>query len=116
MNFIAGTLLLYNDEEAAFWVLCCLIEDVLPAEYYTARMTGLRADLGLLDSLVARCLPRLHQHLTLHGIDLSPITNSWFLCLFVNSLPQCQSHRVLDCLLHEGSTVLFRTALALLQH
>merc|ERR1719277_1888482 len=102
MNFIAATLLLYESDERAFWMLCSLIEDVLPADYYTCDMVGLRADLRLLDSLIAVHLPRLHRHLVENGIDLSPISMNWFLCLFVNTLPAEQSHRVLDAMLHEG--------------
>merc|ERR1719215_495011 len=77
-------------------------------------MSGLRSDLKLLDSLIGKYLPVLKNHLTVRGIDLSPITMNWFLCLFVNTLPAEESHRVLDCLLHEGPKVLFRAALGIL--
>merc|ERR1711862_594294 len=72
-------------------------------------------DLKVLDSLIATYLPDLHQHLTKCQIDLTPITMNWFLCLFVNTLPADSSHKVLDCLLHEGSKVLFRTSLSILK-
>eukprot|EP00928_Gymnodinium_smaydae_P037483 TRINITY_DN26008_c0_g3_i1.p1 TRINITY_DN26008_c0_g3~~TRINITY_DN26008_c0_g3_i1.p1 ORF type:complete len:581 (-),score=120.94 TRINITY_DN26008_c0_g3_i1:158-1861(-) len=114
MNFISKTLLLYNDEERTFWILCSLIEDVLPAGLYTPTMSGLRADLAVLDALIGEYLPGLKGHLVRKGIDLSPITMNWFLCLFVNTLPAEQSHRVLDCLIHEGSKILFRAALGIL--
>lgn len=114
MNFITAALLQYCDEEHAFWVLCSLIEDILPQDYYTVRMTGLRADMQVLDLLVARFLPKLHQHFTKLGVDLSLVSMNWFLCLFTNTFPVDQSHRVLDCLLHEGPLVLFRAALGLL--
>merc|ERR1719401_292926 len=78
-------------------------------------MSGLRSDLRLLDSLIGQYLPGLKSHLTQRSIDLAPITMNWFLCLFVNTLPAEESHRVLDCLLHEGSKVLFRAALSILQ-
>ncbi|CAE8611853.1 unnamed protein product [Polarella glacialis] len=70
MNFIVATLFLYCDEEG----------------YYTKTMTGLRADLRVLDSLVARWLPNLHKHLDQHSIDLSPILMNWLLCLFAPAL------------------------------
>mmetsp|Transcript_99201 Transcript_99201/g.175951 ORF Transcript_99201/g.175951 Transcript_99201/m.175951 type:complete len:593 (-) Transcript_99201:23-1801(-) len=115
MNFIAATLLLYHTEEQVFWMLCSLIEDLLPEGYYTDSMVGLRVDLRVFDSLVAQYLPDLHRHFRKHEIDLSPITMNWFLCLFVNTLPADLSHRVMDCLLHEGSKVLFRAALSVLR-
>lgn len=39
----------------------------------------------------------------------------WFLCLFCTSLPSETAARVWDALLHEGTKVLFRVALALLK-
>ena len=36
MNFVAGCLLLFMDEEDAFWSLACIIEDLLPGYYSTA--------------------------------------------------------------------------------
>ena len=44
MNFLAGVLILHLSEERAFWVLTCLIENILPAEYYTKSMIGCRCD------------------------------------------------------------------------
>merc|ERR1712039_3962 len=40
---------------------------------------------------------------------------NWFLCLFLNTLPMEMAHRVMDCVMHEGSIVLFRVALSILQ-
>merc|ERR1711959_574794 len=82
---------------------------------YTENMKGLRVDLKVLDSLIKQYLPDLHRHLISKQIDLSPITMNWFLCLFVNTLPADRSHRIMDCLLHEGSKVLFRTELSVLR-
>jgi hypothetical protein len=36
MNFVAGCLLLFMDEEDAFWSLACVIEDLLPGYFSTA--------------------------------------------------------------------------------
>merc|ERR1719235_1131561 len=115
MNFIAATLLFYVEEEASFWILRSLIEDLLPAEYFTSGMVGLRTDLRVLGSLMEMYLPALHAHLESEMMDLSAITMNWFLCLFLNTLPLRVAHRVLDCIMHEGSDVLFRVSLAILQ-
>jgi len=115
MNFVAAALLSHLPAERAFWTFCSLVEDVLPEGYYTVSLTGLRIDLKVLDLLVAQYFPRLHKHLVSISLDLMPITMNWFLCLFVNTLPPTVSCRVLDCLLHEGSKVLFRAALTLLR-
>ena len=105
MNFIAAALLRYCDEESAFWILCSLLEDILPEGYYTRNMVGIRVDMLVLNSLVMRYLPNLHKHLSEHNVDLSPVSMNWFLCLYVNTLPENARDRVLDCLLHEGSKV-----------
>ncbi|CAJ1388480.1 unnamed protein product, partial [Effrenium voratum] len=115
MNFITAALLRFCDEESAFWILCSLVEDVLPEGYYTRTMVDIRVDMLVLDSLVMRYLPCLHKHLLENDVDLSPISMSWFLCLYINTFPASICHRVLDCLLHEGCKVLFRTGLALLR-
>lgn len=39
MNFVAGTLLLFLDEEEAFYCLCALVEDILPG-YYAVDMVA----------------------------------------------------------------------------
>lgn len=114
MSFVAATLLMYMEEESAFWTLCGLLEDILPEDYFSERMSGLRADLRVLQKLLSEEIPELAEHLDLQGIDLSPITVNWFLCLFLNTLPADWSHRVLDSVLHEGSVVLFRMALGIL--
>ncbi|CAK9065038.1 TBC domain-containing protein C4G8.04 [Durusdinium trenchii] len=114
MSFVAATLLMYMEEEQAFWTLCSLLEDILPEDYLSERMLGVRADLKTLEKLVAEEMPELAEHLNLQGIDLAPITVNWFLCLFLNTLPGEWSHRVLDSVLYEGSAVLFRCALSIL--
>ncbi len=34
MNFIAGVMLLFLEEESVFWLLTALIENILPPDYY----------------------------------------------------------------------------------
>eukprot|EP00434_Breviolum_minutum_P029272 symbB.v1.2.025890.t2/scaffold2547.1/size76550/2 len=103
MNFIVATMLMYCSEEQSFWILCSLIEDLLPDAYYTESLSGLRADLHLFNWCVQQ-----------NCIDIAPILMNWFLCLFVNTLPAEHAHRVLDCVFHEGHKALFRTGLAIL--
>ncbi|CAE7666013.1 TBC1D9, partial [Symbiodinium microadriaticum] len=38
LNFIAGTLLLYLEEEDGFWLFCALLDYILPAEQYSRSM------------------------------------------------------------------------------
>ena len=64
LNYLAAILMLYMDEEGAFWALQRTIQWALPAGYYTDGMVGLRTDHKVLSELVSRCLPRLSAHLT----------------------------------------------------
>jgi hypothetical protein len=43
MNFIAGRLLQYLNEEETFWALCQIIETMLPPDYYS-NMVGVLID------------------------------------------------------------------------
>ena len=45
---------------------------------------------------------------------LEPLTCTWYLCIFVNSLDLKSSLRVWDCFLHEGRKVLLRIGLTVL--
>eukprot|EP00928_Gymnodinium_smaydae_P029436 TRINITY_DN22175_c0_g1_i1.p1 TRINITY_DN22175_c0_g1~~TRINITY_DN22175_c0_g1_i1.p1 ORF type:complete len:701 (+),score=111.37 TRINITY_DN22175_c0_g1_i1:166-2103(+) len=115
MSTVAGALLHHLDEERAFWTFYSLLDDVLPPHYYSQNLAGLRADLKVLDSLTKRCLPTLHAHLNEQELDLSPITMTWLLCLFLYTLPEQAAYRVLDCVFHEGPVVLMKVSLAILK-
>ncbi len=41
LNFVAGTLLLFLDEEDAFWCLCAALGDILRG-YYDVDMMGMQ--------------------------------------------------------------------------
>ena len=114
LNFLAGFLLLFFDEESAFWLMATVVNVVLPPDYFTDSMIGLHTDLTVLNSLLSTHLPRLHSHLAAMRVDIRPIAFPWFLSLFVKTLPIESVLRVWDCLVCEGSKLLFRTALGLL--
>mmetsp|Transcript_14535 Transcript_14535/g.21892 ORF Transcript_14535/g.21892 Transcript_14535/m.21892 type:complete len:533 (-) Transcript_14535:129-1727(-) len=112
MNFIVAVLLMYLSEEQAFWVLAALVEDILPRNYYTASMLGCRVDQAVFQSCLAWKLPKVFSHFREHDMILEPVTCSWFLCLYVNSLPLKEVLRIWDCVFWEGNVVLFRVGLA----
>ena len=37
-------ILVIRDEEKSFWLLVCLLEEILPSNYFTAKMSGLTRD------------------------------------------------------------------------
>ena len=88
MNLITSTLLLvYGDEEDAFWVLAAIIERLLPEDFFSPSLLPSRACPMVLMDYVQDQLPKLHNHLLDLGIDLPAICFSWFLSLFTDCLP-----------------------------
>jgi hypothetical protein len=58
-------------------------------------------------------MPALYRHFKDSGMMLEPVTCSWFMCLYINTLPLSIVLRVWDCLLWEGNVVLLRIGLAI---
>merc|ERR1719348_2921030 len=115
MGVISATLLLFLKEEYAFWTMATIVSDFLPSSYYSANLWGAQADQQVLRSLVSTYLPNIDKILSVHNIELSLITLHWFLTLFSSVLHIKITVRVWDSLLYEGSTLMFRIALAMLK-
>lgn len=116
MNFIGGFLLvtLERDEEAAFWMLLTLINSYC-RDFYVSNLAELRVEQEVLGELVRTRLPQVHAHFETLGFPLAAMTIKWLCTLFVDVLPATTVVHVWDCLLHEGTKVMFRVALALIQ-
>ena len=88
MNLVTSTLLLvYGNDEEAFWVLCAIIEQLLPRDFFSTSLLVSRACPMVLMDYVEESLPRLHAHLVELGVDLPAICFSWFLSLLTDCLP-----------------------------
>ena len=88
MNLVTSTLLLVHaDEEEAFWVLCAIIERILPEDFFSPSLLPSRACPLVLLDYVQEFLPKLYAHLLQLGVDLPAICFSWFLSLFTDCLP-----------------------------
>ncbi|KAL5504086.1 hypothetical protein ACEPAH_8159 [Sanghuangporus vaninii] len=116
MNLITSTLLLvYGNEEEAFWILAATIERILPNDFFSPSLLVSRACPLVLMDYVEDLMPPLHRHLTELGVDLPAICFSWFLSLFTDCLPIETLFRVWDLFFVDGLDVLFRIALGVLQ-
>ncbi|KAJ9049630.1 hypothetical protein DSO57_1022404 [Entomophthora muscae] len=116
MNLIAATLLLtLSSEEDAFWTLACIIERILPSDYFTSDLLVSQADQCVLGDYVADFLPKLTSHFNLLEVDLGAITFNWFLTLYSDCTSFHVLLRIWDVLLVEGAATLFRFALAMLE-
>nr|XP_023415748.1 small G protein signaling modulator 3 [Loxodonta africana] len=111
---VAACLLLFLEEEDAFWMMCAIVEDLLPASYFSTTLLGVQTDQRVLRHLIVQYLPRLDKLLQEHDIELSLITLHWFLTAFASVVPLKLLLRIWDLFFYEGSLVLFQTALGML--
>lgn len=113
MNIVASVLLIYCNEEEAFWLLATLCENLLP-DYYNTRVIGAVVDQGILDELTLEHLPSLHDKLNQLGMT-NMISLSWFLTIFLCVMPYESAVNVMDCFFYDGAKVIFQVALMLLE-
>ena len=122
-NYLAAQLLVVmGDEAGAFWVLRALCDRMF-GRYFSGpgadSMEGLKADIGLVTRRLDAEVPEVMAHLREHGMgDLTLFCPKWYLCLFVNTLPEEVLLRVWDnVILRAGAweEALFAVTVALLK-
>ncbi|KAL2175377.1 rab-GTPase-TBC domain-containing protein [Thermothelomyces heterothallicus CBS 202.75] len=119
MNLVVANLLLITPSaEDAFWILCSMVETILPPHYLDHSLLASRADQTVLRQYVREVLPRLSAHFDALAIDLETMTFQWFLSLFTDCLSAEALFRVWDVVLchpADAGAFLFQVALALLK-
>lgn len=115
MNFVAATLLLVLKEDDAFWVLCCIVEDIVKG-YYTKDMAALRTDLRTLEKVTAATHPQIFEQLHKLGLPLELPATRWMLSLFTSVFHQSMVVEILDELFTTGRKVLFQVAVGFMTH
>ncbi|KAI5964200.1 uncharacterized protein KGF55_002142 [Candida pseudojiufengensis] len=126
LNFLAGLLLLFMNEEKSFWMLVILTERIIP-KVHSANLEGVHTDQGVLMLCVKEYIPDLWDILgtNFEGEKLKEdkiltrlppvtlVTSSWFMSLFVGILPIETVLRVWDILFYENSKTIFRISLTI---
>lgn len=112
---IVACLLLFMEEENAFWMMATIVEDLLPASYYSSTLLGIQADQKVMQTLISNYLSSVDDTLKNHDIELSLITLHWFLTLFANVVHMKILVRIWDWFFYEGSIVLFQLTLGMLK-
>nr|XP_041567072.1 TBC1 domain family member 2A isoform X5 [Taeniopygia guttata] len=112
----AVALLVLEDEESAFWCLVYIVENLMPADYYSETLITSQVDQRVFKDFLSEKLPCLMAHFEQYQIDVSLITFNWFLVAFVDSLVSDILLRVWDAFLYEGTKVIFRYALAIFKY
>ncbi|KAJ3035820.1 TBC1 domain member 9, partial [Rhizophlyctis rosea] len=114
LNIISAVMLLYLREDDAFWMLCIIVERILP-DHYTKTLVGSVVDQSVFGHLVQTHLPNLWAHLTKLYMDLSTISVPWFVCLYLNSVSLRIGVKFLDSFFLDGPKFLFWLALGILK-
>ncbi|GME83438.1 unnamed protein product [Ambrosiozyma monospora] len=123
LNFIAGLLLIFMDEEKAFWMLVIITEKYLPG-IHDFNLEGVNVHQGVLMLCLRQYLPAVWQIIT-HDMDLdendnsflydlpplSFCTTSWFMSVFIGVLPIETTLRVWDVLFFDDSKTIFQISL-----
>jgi hypothetical protein len=109
-------------EESAFWVVCGLIDSLLPEAFFGSdrhnklpQLHGLRNSLEVITFLMESRAPNLVAHLKELGLPPSVFAVRWLPCLFSGCLPAETCLRIWDLLLAFGDCVLYQTAIALME-
>lgn len=112
---IAASLLLFLEEEDAFWMMATIVEDLLPASYYSSTLLGIQADQRVMQTLIGNYLTVVDDALKSHDIELSLITLHWFLTIFASVVHMKILLRIWDWFFYDGSIVLFQLTLGMLK-
>ncbi|EDO16910.1 hypothetical protein Kpol_1020p18 [Vanderwaltozyma polyspora DSM 70294] len=134
LNFIAGLLLLFLDEERTFWMLVIITSTFLPG-VHNFDLEGVNVNQGVLMLCVKEFLPEiwpfieknynhdkkkpLHLRRTNEFLHKLPsivlCTTNWLMSCFVGTFPIETTLRVWDCLFYEGSNFLFKISMSILK-
>lgn len=113
MNFLAACLLMYLDEEDAFWMLSVICEQ-LAEGYYTPGLPGLQVDIRILQDLLRSLHPDLWALLQRCEVPLDLICSQWLMGLFSMNLPLETLFLLWDALFLRGHDILLAAVLATL--
>ena len=118
MNFIAGTLLVFLEEEAAFYTFLMLMQRASEPlrSIFLPNMKEALLTFGVLHELTRTHLPKLARHFRRLDVTCDMFCTEWYMTLFSRSFPVSLCARILDILLAEGDgKIIHRIALTLLK-
>jgi len=120
LNRIACLALEHLYEEDAFYFLRLVTETLLPQDYYSENMAGIRADGALISEILSEKAPRLSEHLRstdLHLDIVATVATNWLLVIFIDpSIDITVTLKIWDAFLFEGNKVLIRWCIAIFMY
>ncbi|XP_019762743.1 USP6 N-terminal-like protein isoform X1 [Dendroctonus ponderosae] len=117
MSGLAGVLLMYMDEEDAFWAVHILLTDPKYAMHglYKEGFPKLTRFLAHHDKILTKLLPKVKKHFDKHGLDTILYSLKWFFVCFIERVPFSLCLRVWDIYLFEGERVVTAMAYTILK-
>ncbi|XP_065213001.1 USP6 N-terminal-like protein [Planococcus citri] len=117
MSQIVALLLMYLDEEDAFWALSTLVSDSKfnMHGFYIPGFPKLLRYQEHHDKIMNKFLPKLKKHLDRNGVDTGIYTLKWFFQCFLDRIPFKLTLRVWDIFIWEGEKVLTAMAFNILK-
>uniref|UniRef100_A0AAG5CQZ5 Rab-GAP TBC domain-containing protein n=1 Tax=Anopheles atroparvus TaxID=41427 RepID=A0AAG5CQZ5_ANOAO len=112
MSGLAGVLLMYMDEEEAFWALSILLADPKYAMHglFIEGFPKLNRFLAHHDKIITKFIPKLKKHFDRCNLDSILYSLKWFFVVFIERIPFSLCLRVWDVYLLDGEKVV--TAMA----
>uniref|UniRef100_A0AAY5EP07 USP6 N-terminal-like protein n=1 Tax=Electrophorus electricus TaxID=8005 RepID=A0AAY5EP07_ELEEL len=117
MSQIAAILLMYLNEEEAFWALAQLLTSQKHAMhgFFIPGFPKLQRFQAHHDQILAKLLPRLKRHLDKEQMTTGIYTTKWFLQCFIDRTPFTLTLRLWDIYILEGEKVLTAMAYTVLK-
>lgn len=117
MSGLAGLLLMYMDEEEAFWALSILLSDRKYAMHglFIEGFPKLTRFLAHHDKIIAKFIPKLKKHFDQYNLDSILYSLKWFFVVFIERIPFSLCLRVWDVYLLDGEKVVTAMAYTILR-
>nr|XP_029735088.1 uncharacterized protein LOC115254250 isoform X2 [Aedes albopictus] len=117
MSGLAGVLLMYMDEEEAFWALSILLADRKYAMHglFIEGFPKLTRFLAHHDKIIAKFIPKLKKHFDQYNLDSILYSLKWFFVVFIERIPFSLCLRVWDVYLLDGEKVVTAMAYTILR-
>jgi len=116
MNYIVAVLLIYLEEEAAFWTLVNIMFHYGMAGLYRDDVATLADYITSFDTVSKQQYPEITHHFEEQMFEANSYITEWFTTLYVYRLPLDTVARVWDYFFIYGQEVLFKVGLAVISH
>lgn len=111
MNYLVAILLMYMEEEEAFWAMVSILKHYDHEKYFLPGMPGLWESFYVFEKLLKDQVPKVYNHFNKLHIWPSMYASQWFITIFTVGWKFENTVRVFDAFLGEGEKILYRIAL-----